>query len=104
MVLVLPRTGQSIRLAFWLPVAGRPVLAAGSLIRSFIRLWALSLMLSVLLVAAGERWPGSLPVNPTVVAALVLGLPLLQLLWLVRHWSLPGPDGSGTADGGESQQ
>ena len=80
------------------------MLAAGSLIRSLIRLWALSLMLSTVLVAAGERWPQSLPVHSGVVAALVLGLPLLQLLWLARHWSLPAADGSGTVDGGESQQ
>ncbi|MEB3275681.1 MAG: hypothetical protein VKM92_01830 [Cyanobacteriota bacterium] len=67
------------------------------MLRDLLRFWALSLMLSVLLVAAGERWPQPLPVQPWPVVALVLVPPLAMLVWLALHWSLPD-------DGGESQQ
>ncbi|MBM5797324.1 MAG: hypothetical protein FJ050_05600 [Cyanobacteria bacterium M_surface_7_m2_040] len=67
------------------------------MLRDLLRYWALSLMLSAVLVAAGERWRQPLPVQPWLVAALVLIPPLLMLGWLALHWSLPG-------EGGESQQ
>jgi len=73
-------------------------------VRSVLRLWALSLMLSALLAAAGERWPAALPIEPTLVAALVLVPPLVMLIWLGWHWTVPGvPAGSGSGDRGQSQ-
>ena len=77
------------------------------MVSSLLRYWALSLMLSVILAAAAERWPQSLPVDPLWVAALVLGPPLLMLVWIACHWRLPAseddPEGSRSGDGGQSQ-
>ncbi len=74
------------------------------MVRSLLRLWALSLMLSVVLAAAAERWPQPLPIVPAVVALLVLLPPLLVLVWLGFNWRLPAPPaGSGTGERGESQ-
>jgi ABC-type molybdate transport system permease subunit len=57
------------------------------------RLWALALALSALLVAAGQRWPAPLPLQPALVWGLVLVPPLVLGLWLLTHWSLADPDG-----------
>jgi hypothetical protein len=66
-------------------------------------LWALALAMSVVLVAAGDRWPGPLPIQPSLVAALLLGPPLLMALWLLLRWRLPAdPQGGGTHQGTES--
>jgi hypothetical protein len=73
------------------------------MVRQILRLWALSLMLSVLLVAAGERWPQALLPDARVVAALVLGPPLVVLVWLVRNWRLDNADQGGSGERGESQ-
>jgi hypothetical protein len=74
------------------------------MVRSLLRLWALSLMLSAVLAAAGDRWPQPLPIVPAVVALLVLLPPLLVLVWLGFHWRLPTPpEGGGTGERGESQ-
>ena len=73
------------------------------MIRSILQLWALSLMGSVMLVAAAERWPQPLQPQPLVVAALVLTPPLLMLLWLLLRWRLPEPPDSGAGERGESQ-
>jgi hypothetical protein len=74
------------------------------MVRSLLRLWALSLMLSVVLAAAAERWPQPLPIVPVVVALLVLLPPLLVLVWLGFNWRLPAqPQGGGTGERGESQ-
>ncbi|MEB3234615.1 MAG: hypothetical protein VKM98_04220 [Cyanobacteriota bacterium] len=67
--------------------------------RSLLRYWALSLMLSVVLVAAGDRWPQPLPVQPALALALVLLPAVAVLLWLALNWSLPG---AGPGDTGES--
>jgi hypothetical protein len=74
---------------------------ARSPLLELLRYGALSLMLSVVLVAAGERWPQPLPPNPLWALALVVLPPAVVLLWLALHWSLPA---QGTGDGGESQQ
>ena len=66
-----------------------------------LRYGALSLMLSAVLVAAGERWPEPLPPEPLWALVLVIVPPALVLLWLAMHWSLPA---QGDGDGGESQQ
>jgi hypothetical protein len=76
----------------------------GTVVRSLLRLWALALMLSAGLAAAGERWPEPLAPRPLVVLALVLGLPVAVLVWLAANWRLPPPIGSGAGEGGESQQ
>ena len=74
------------------------------MVRSVLRVWALSLMLSAVLAAAGERWPAALPINPPLVAALVLVPPLVMLIWLGWHWTVQAvPAGSGSGDGGQSQ-
>lgn len=72
-------------------------------LRQVGRLWALALLLSTLLAAAGERWPQPLPVRGDLVWALVLLPPLVTLLWLLRGWSLPvaGQGGESGADAAE---
>lgn len=56
------------------------------------RLWTLALVPSVLLAAAGQRWPAPLPLQPALVWFLVVLPPLALGLWLLSHWSLPDPD------------
>ena len=77
------------------------------MVRSLLRYWALSLMLSAVLAAAAERWPDPLPVEPLWVAALVLTPPLLVLVWIVLHWRLPASEltaeGCRPGEGGQSQ-
>lgn len=59
------------------------------------RLWSAALLLSTLLAAAGLRWPQPLPVLPALVAALVLGPPLLLALVVLLRWRLPPADQGG---------
>jgi len=73
------------------------------MVRQVLRLWALSLMVSVVIAAAAERWPQTLVPDPRVVAALVLVPPLMVLIWLGFNWRLGGSAGEGSGDGGESQ-
>ena len=69
----------------------------GPKLRSLLGLWALALGLSALLVGAGERWSGPLPIRLDLVVFLLLAPPLATLTWLLRHWSLQAAD-----EGGES--
>jgi hypothetical protein len=69
----------------------------GPKLRSVLALWALALGLSALLVGAGERWSGPLPIRAELLVTLLLAPPLAMLTWLLRHWSLPAAD-----EGGES--
>ena len=55
-----------------------------------LRLWALALAGSVLLVASGERWPEPLAVQPAVVWSLLLVPPALVALVLLIRWRNPG--------------
>jgi len=64
------------------------------------RLWSAALLLSTLLAAAGLRWPQPLPVQPSVVVALVLGPPLLMALAVLLRWRLPA-EGPPADQGGE---
>ena len=73
------------------------------MLRPVLQVWSLSLMLSVLLVAAGERWPQSLSVQPLLVAALVVGPALLLLVWIALNWSIKASESRGTSERGESQ-
>ena len=73
------------------------------MIRSILRLWALCLMVSVVLVAAGQRWPQPLVPDALMVAVLVLLPPLLALLWLACNWRLPAAPQAATGERGESQ-
>ena len=57
-----------------------------------LRLWALALALSVLLVAAGERWPGPVPLDQRLVWPLLVLPPLAMAVWLLARWRLPDPD------------
>ncbi|MCP9786990.1 hypothetical protein [Cyanobium sp. N5-Cardenillas] len=59
------------------------------------RLWSAALVLSTLLAAAAVRWPQPLPIVPAVVAALVLGPPLLLALVVLLRWRLPSADQGG---------
>ncbi|MCP9834330.1 MULTISPECIES: hypothetical protein [unclassified Cyanobium] len=59
------------------------------------RLWSAALVLSTLLAAAAVRWPRPLPILPAVVAALVLGPPLLLALVVLLRWRLPAADQGG---------
>ncbi len=59
------------------------------------RLWSAALVLSTLLAAAAVRWPQPLPILPAVVAALVLGPPLLLALVVLLRWRLPAADQGG---------
>lgn len=63
------------------------------MVRSVIRLWALALMLSAVLVAAGQRWSQPLHPEPLLAWLLVLGLPLVVALWLGFNWRLPAGQG-----------
>jgi hypothetical protein len=67
--------------------------------RSVLRVWSLALALSVVLAAAGERWPEPLPIRPALVWALVLLPPLAMALVLLAGWSAPLPP---SGQGGES--
>jgi hypothetical protein len=58
-----------------------------------VRLWALALAISALLVAAGERWPAPLPLQLPLVWGLVWLPPLAMGLWLLARWRLPGVSG-----------
>ena len=62
--------------------------------------WSLALLISALLVSAGQRWPEPLAVVSWQVWALVLIPPLLMGLWIASRWSRvpaaavhPGGDG-----------
>jgi hypothetical protein len=72
-------------------------------LRQVAQLWALALLLSTLLAAAGERWPEPLPIRGDLVWVLVLLPPLLTLIWLLRGWSLPpaGQEGESGASAAE---
>ncbi|MEA5413691.1 hypothetical protein [Synechococcus sp. BA-132 BA5] len=59
------------------------------------RLWSAALVLSTLLAAAAVRWPLPLPIVPALVAALVLGPPLLLALVVLLRWRLPASDQGG---------
>lgn len=56
--------------------------------RTVLRLWALALALSAVLVAAGERWPEPLQPRGDVIALLLFALPLVMVLWLLGRWRL----------------
>jgi hypothetical protein len=56
--------------------------------RTVLRLWALALALSAVLVAAGERWPEPLQPRGDVIAVLLCALPLVMVLWLLGRWRL----------------
>jgi peptidoglycan/LPS O-acetylase OafA/YrhL len=57
--------------------------------------WGMALLLSGLLVMAGERWPEPLAIRPLVLWSLVLGPPALLAVWLASRWNRCG--------GGEGQ-
>ena len=59
------------------------------------RLWSAALVLSTLLAAAAVRLPQTLPIVPALVAALVLGPPLLLALVVLLRWRLPASDQGG---------
>jgi hypothetical protein len=74
-----------------------------SKLRQIGGLWALALLGSALLVAAGRRWPDPLPPRLELVWSLVVLPPLLLGVWLLVGWRLPvtagGADGGGADDG-----
>ncbi|MCP9819559.1 hypothetical protein KBZ18_08645 [Synechococcus sp. Cruz-9H2] len=48
--------------------------------------WSLALLISALLVSAGQRWPDPLPVVAWQVWGLVLIPPLLMGVWIASRW------------------
>lgn len=67
-------------------------------IRSVLRLWALALALSAMLVAAGQRWPAPLAADAGLALGLVLGVPLVMGLVVLSRWRLPSVAADPTAD------
>ena len=64
--------------------------------RSLALTWLLALGLSALLVAAGRRWPQSLPIHAPWVWGALLALPLATLALLLLRWKVPdGRESSG---------
>jgi hypothetical protein len=70
-------------------------------LRALLRSWALALAVSAALVAAGDRWPESLAINPPLVWTLVLLPPVLMAVVLVLRWRLP-PEQTASGEGRES--
>ena len=69
-------------------------------LRDLLRAWSVALALSATLVAAGEHWPGPLPIRPALVWGLVLLPPLAVAALLLLRWPLPDgplPDGPSAA-------
>lgn len=58
-------------------------------LRALLRSWALALAVSAALVAAGDRWPEPLPIQPALVWSLVLLPPVLMAVVLLLRWRLP---------------
>ena len=67
-------------------------------LRDLLRSWALALAVSAALVAAGERWPESLPINLVLVWSLVLLPPAVMALVLLLRWPVPEGDGRESKD------
>ncbi len=59
--------------------------------------WAVALLLSALLVAAGHRWSDPLQPTAPVVWTLLLLPPALMALWIAVRWRRPL-----AGEGGES--
>jgi hypothetical protein len=62
-------------------------------LRDLLRSWALALAGSAALVAAGDRWPQPLAIQPPLVWSLVLLPPAVMALVLVLRWPVPEGDG-----------
>ncbi len=67
-------------------------------LRALLRSWALALAVSAALVAAGERWPEPLPIQPLLVWSLVLLPPALMAVVLLLRWRLPAGDARESVD------
>jgi len=67
-------------------------------LRNVLRSWALALAVSAALVAAGERWPQPLVINPALVWSLVLGPPALMAVVLLLRWPVPEAEGRESND------
>jgi hypothetical protein len=70
-------------------------------LRAALRSWALALALSAAMVAAGDRWPDPLAINPVLVWSLVLLPPALMAVTLLLNWSA-GVQRAPAGEGGES--
>jgi hypothetical protein len=75
---------------------------ASSKPRAVLRLWAVALVLSTALAAAGRRWPASPAPDPRWIAGLVLGVPLLVALVVLVRWPLPLESSPAAGRRGES--
>ena len=71
-------------------------------LRTLLCSWALALALSAALVAAGERWPQPLAIQPAVAWSLVLLPPLLMAVLLLWRWPRLQPGGWPSGEGRES--
>jgi hypothetical protein len=71
---------------------------------SLILGWSLALLISALLVSAGQRWPEPLAVVPWQVWGLVLIPPLLMGVWIASRWDRVTTAAAGrSGDGDEGQ-
>ena len=80
-------------------------LRAGKLV-SLLLVWGLALMISALLVLAGQHWPEPLVPTSARVWVPVLSPPLLMGLWIAGRWDRvqaleppAGVDSAGPGDG-----
>ena len=77
---------------------------ADSKLLSLLLGWSLALLISALLVSAGQRWPEPLAVVPWKVWALVLIPPLLMGAWIASRWDrVPAAAADRSGDGDEGQ-
>jgi len=72
-------------------------------IRQVLQLWALALVISAVLAAAGQRWVEPLPIRASLVWSLLLLPSLGMVVLLLGSWTLPvGPQANLADQGTES--
>lgn len=65
--------------------------------------WGAALLLSALLVMAGQRWPEPLTIRPLLLWSLLLGPPGLLALWLASRWRRCGDEEGQSSEGTHEQ-
>ncbi len=66
--------------------------------------WSLALLISALLVSAGQRWPDPLPVVAWQVWGWVLIPPLLMGVWIASRWGRVPAMAAGPGAAGDKGQ
>ena len=67
-------------------------------IRQVLQLWALALVISAVLAAAGQRWVEPLPIRASLVWSLLLLPSLGMVAVLLGRWTLPSALQASLAD------